>query len=326
MKVRYLMLLPLFAILITGAKQSGVYLMPESEEEARALVEGCTLADVIGDHNPKMIGIWGGRLTHQSWFLRAAVWNRDRFEEHLTYYWLAFCQLPIDLADLHAEGFLPIIGLDPVTGEAYRYGSPITGKEDFADVALETSVTDWAIKQQAPHLPKGEWRRCEQHVGCDEWPEDLAERTRQAYPNPTALRGAHLSWQLSWMLFDYATRRDMMPISNEDLLDGLWTVDEPWARDNPSLDWTKPGGFMFGIDECNEVAVAIWRDEQGTVYKEAYRFSPWPTQGWQKVPDFFEYIERSQARPFYERLDSFFDQVPPDYVPEIQLWICSLLN
>jgi hypothetical protein len=274
-----------------------------------------------------MIGIWGGKLTQDSWFLRAAVGNRDRcFDDALDYFWLAFNRLPQDIGELHAQGFFPFCGTDPVTGEPYRYGFPLSGHEDFLDIYLETSTDDWFVSYNCPFLPKGQWFAVEGHLRGTSWPSELVEKTKDEYPNVIAIRGAHLAWQLALILLDYALRRNEMPACTEDLLDGLWIPQDSWVQNSPGSDWTQPGGFMFGIDESHGVAVAMWRDDLGVVYREAYSYSPWPKGGWMRVPTFYEYVGRIGRNPAWsDRADGFFENVPPDYAPEVELWACSLL-
>ena len=278
-----------------------------------------TLDDVFGAHNPKMIGGWGGMKTHETWFLRR-VRDYNRFnllQNGLNYMYAQFGQFPSSWEQLDEAGFFPIRSLDPINGSQIDFQSQPTSDDDFIHVWTEAGSNGWSIDGQTPMYPDGEWmsHTWDFNPPTEEMGMEIADYRTRTYPNPTAMKGAMFADALESVLFDYAHRRALMPVSSEDMLDGLWVIANDWAANDPDIDPNALGGFLFGIDESELLSIAVWYDDQGNRYSSAWKWDPWP-DGWEHVP-----VAGESAG--YEGLP--WTDYPEDFTPATVLWTCSLL-
>ena len=307
-------------LLVASCEQSNTNLgMPPQDHAADLQTQdlGLTLDDVFGDHNPKMIGGWGGENTREEWFLRC-VWSPhriDMLENGLRYFYALHGRFPFDWNELEDSGMFPIRPLDPIDGGSINYGIAPTSTDDFHNMLVEPSAAGWFATGMTPLFPDGNWIEAEwEMINYGEFFSDVMHQRAERYPNAVAMAGASLADALERVLHDRISRRNLMPESSEELLDGLWIVHHEWAVHDPGIDLMQPGTFVFGIDETQLLAVAAWRDDLGVWYTRAWRWDPWP-EGWDRPP-----------QPYGEvGLDGIPWHGPHEgYVPETMLWSCSL--
>ena len=314
-----------FLLLVVSCSRPGLNDRPpvdiaNQQPIVRAVETGLTLDDVFGDHNPKMIGGWGGLKTHESWFLRCVRthWNLDLMQLGLDYYYALNSRYPTSWTELSRAGFCPIIPLDPITGESINYDRPPRSDDDCASFNIEAGETQWLVHGIAIRFPTGEYYP---YTWAWELPEDswleVADYRRGEYPNSVSMRGAMLSDILEAILQDYENRRALIPNTSEELLDGLWEVHDPWAMNSGLTDFSQPGSFVFGVDPEQQLSAAIWRDNLGSRKYMCWRWDPWPS-GWTSVPQPGE-TDGMHGEPWGQEIEE-------GYVPPIMLWSCMLTN
>lgn len=302
-----------------------------SDSRLDALAEGCTLEDVIGDHNPKMIAIWAGNLTHQEWFLRRQRANQPVVFLNLALqnYYILNHEFPRDIAQLDDIGFLPLEPLDPITEESYQYGPHIGDSEDILSIGVDTSSEAWVI-----NLPSYDELGDLQIYSFD-LVQDILFRSKifqnyyfseieREYPEAEAMRGYHLASRLNSILYDFVTRRNDIPKNDVELLDGLWIVREDWATCDLSLDESLTGVFIFGIDHTAECAFARWTDTEGKEYCIAWEYSPLPDYGWDYVPTWNEYAQRFSDGCYGSLLGSSYSINGSNFDLSLVLWKCNI--
>jgi len=279
------------------------------------------MADVAGENNPHMIMIWDVERTKQPWFLRQQRSGQRTLCLNLaleSFYSLR-ARYPESWLELEETGFYPIRPLDPVTGEEIQYGSDPTSADDFINLNIFASADGWQVTGRHPSGSTGTWEEyTRDFYARPEIKDGLAEYGVR-YPNESAMRGYVLAYTLSGMVMDYQIRRNQTPTTSEELFDGLWTLSQDWASNDPSLDPWLPGTFVFGYDLDRMYFAAVWRDEYGTVYSLVDAYSSWPEEGWQTVPTHEEYMERAEV--VNSRAPARVDE---DYIPPNILWTCSL--
>jgi len=289
----------------------------ETVPDLAARSASLTLDDVFGDHNPRMIGGWGGEKTHQDWFLRC-VRSGDRLELlsiGLKYYYALNDRYPENLAELNSAGFVHFAALDPISQAVIKYDTPPTNDTDFINMVLDTSSEPWHLTGQIPIFPEGTWQSYTWDIaGIDESTRNVINSLGENYSNPVAMKGAYMAWAFEHMLWDYEHRRATMPNTGEELLDGLWEVYNSSITDDPAVDISNPGAFIFGIDTQEQLSVAIWNDLEGNSYILSWTWDPWP-HGWDHVPTAGENIGH-HGIPWEPPSD--------DFVPGSILWSCYL--
>jgi len=294
--------------------------MPNSDAQSTPdRAASLTLDDVFGEHNPKMIGGWGGMKTHEEWFLRR-VRDYNRFnllQNGLSYWYAQYGQFPSSWEQLDEAGFFPIRPLDPISGSQINFHSQPTSDDDFIHVWSAAGYAGWSIDGRTPMYPDGEWisHTWDFNPPTDEMGLEIADYRAQMYPNAIAMKGAMFADALESVLFDYAHRRALMPASSDEMLDGLWVVANDRAANNPAVDPDEPGGFLFGIDESEMLSIAVWYDDQGNKYSLAWKWNPWP-DGWEDIP-------KAGESEGYEGLP--WTAYPEDFIPATVLWTCSFL-
>ena len=298
-----------------------------SSEIFEEYVSDCTLEDVVGEHNPRFIGIWGGKLTSEPWFIRFATvsWRFMNLRTGLEYYFAVHNEYPRSWEQFAESTFYPIRPLDPVTSEPLRYDCQPRSNDDFTNIGIEASPAQWRIAYQAPSMPDGEWVHLEIEIDpFERHDEAYYEDIRSSWPTAASVTGAVLAESLDTVLWHYVHRRNEIPSNADDLLDGLYSA-EPWAASRTGLILSHPGTFVFGVDRDRGWAAAIWRDEAGQVYSKLHDYSPWPEDGWDHVPTWPEiaYLQAdaSYSNPYTEGVGDFD---PSTYVPPTVLWTCSL--
>ena len=285
--------------------------------------ENLTMADVAGEHNPKMIGLLGGKWTRKPWYLQA-----ERSGERVQLLNVAlyafktlYARFPEDWAELEHSGLFPIRPLDPINGKAVNYGVAPTGDGDFIDLDVSASTAEWTVTGLHPWTPDGTWKKYTWKYSEPPQVKLSAFTTEYGkYTSIVALRGAVLASALNYLVFDYQDRRNEMPGSSDELFDGLWSIGQTWAANDPGLDVSRPGDFSFGLDKDSGRVAASWHDAQGLEYRVGYLYSPWPQGGWSKPPTVDELQGKSQ------RILALPTQVPEGFIPENILWKCSLLQ
>ena len=298
----------------------------DSSPEADAFAEGCTLADAVGDHNPKMIAIWGGKRTNESLFLRGYFDSPETWlEDGLEHFYALNNRFPVDWRELEKSGCFPICPLDPVTGDEYKFGVMPRDETDLLDIGLQISERGWQATRNTQGASDNTYRK---------ETTDLSLRDAQDYgdvgylmtwfTNGEAMRGEMLARTLHKVVEDYESRRNEMPDNPDKLLDGLWLVMEGWAANDPNVSIHAPSTFVFGLDKNLECVVAFWIDSGNTMYSDVRRYSPWPQGGWTHVPTFREWCHRQADNYYGEDWPDFFDTQPSDYAPPVILWKCSL--
>jgi hypothetical protein len=150
---------------------------------------------------------------------------------------------------------------------------------------------------------------------------DIFSSLHEKYPNAVSMRGDMLAESFSAVLRDYEERRNEMPGSTEQLLDGLWTVEGKYPN-NPTLAVSSPGVFVFGLDKVDEIAAAVWSDETGEIYSLSYVYSPWPEGGWVVPPSVQDLADRANKNQYGVE----WGALPEDYLPPTILWTCSLTS
>jgi len=293
-----------------------------------SLAIGCSMDDVFGPHNPYFIGIWGGELTKESWFQRYCFlgWRSLSLIESLEYYYALNTEYPSSWEELDNSGLYPIRPADPVTGTQFIFGQDPTYERDYSHIGIGSSEDCWRLNYWKPTMPEGEWV---EYTSTLE-PMQSSEKYQsilQRYPTNAAIRGASLQDSLNVILMYYVLRRNSMPASGEELLEGLWYSANSWADNKPLEEMKGPGAFVFGIDREYEWAIAIWRDEAGRVYVRYYDYSPWPIQGWDHVPTMSEILEFYQETDYG---DQYFGPVSDfnreEYIMPTILWSCNLIS
>lgn len=312
-----------FWLLSMGCARQGTGSTPAGDETTesglRSQSAPISWDDVFGEHNPKMIGGVGGELTKQPWYLYL-TWSGNRVTTlyiALQLYYSQHETFPASWEAFEESGFFVIRSLDPIDGQPINYGVAPTAADDFHNIALTPSADRWLLDGRRP-VPPGEWADVHWEFPHPDDPafDTMIEKWRTDYPTPTALKGALLAETFHYLLFNYESRRAAMPTSAEDLLDGLWTVGESWAANNPDIDPSQPGTFVFGHDEDRLTSTALWHDLDGTRYILRWRWEPWPT-GWKELPT-PDQREGMHGIPWPYK--------PPEegYVPPTVLWTCSL--
>lgn len=296
------------------------------------LVMGCSLDDVVGEHNPRMIGIWGGKLTQEVWFIRNARSGKriQSIAISFEYFEALHGRLPSDMEEFIESKFFAIQPLDPITGNLFNYTTVPSNIEDYLNLCLapsgDTWMLVWAIRPGfAKNEPQINERDLRDLIGTEGNQKELFDE----YPNLIALRGALLSELLNYILYDFQIRRNQMPETPEAFLDGLYQVSESWAENDPQWQLDLPCGFLFGIDKSLELAIGIWQDEFGQYFYYAVDYSPWPEGGWIEVPSWNDLILRPQnAFHTFNRSNYLVESgnITPDFVPEIILWQSNLMN
>ncbi len=281
-----------------------------------------TLDDVHGDHNLKMIGGWGGLKTHESWFLRT-VWSPQRVNlliEGLKYFYIQNGAFPSSFDEFSQSSFLAFTTVDPVSFKQINYNHPITSMDDYLNLIVDPSSTEWTITGRQPNFPGGEWIEAVWQIDPVKYSWDrLVTHNNSTYPNAVAMKGAYVANCLFRILWERENRRNSMPVDATDLLDGLWIVNYDWAADNPNFAY-QAASFQFGLDSDRHRVVAIWTDLEGSVYSETWVWNPWPEGVWRTLPvtgpedpDALTGIPMGPVSELY------------DGIPEV-LWTCSLLN
>ncbi len=302
---------------------------PKPANQWAGLVEGLSMEDVAGEHNPRMIGIWGGKFTRQPWFLRSEH-SDDRlfFGLGLRCFQALYGRFPADWNELNRSGLNPIQPLDPVTGQEYCYAVAPKSATDFVNIDLQTSAAAWRATFNVPIFPRGEWviRTLDLDLRRQsDWNADFRLDLRSDYPNISAMRGIWLAITLDHILVDHVLRRAKMPETAEQLLDCLWTVKQEWATNDSDVDITQPGTFFFGVDKGNEIAVAVWRDRNAGVYWKVYDYSPWPEGGWDSVPSAVQLMNFHNEASYGNEVDWYSQHFELDgYEPDVVLWRCFL--
>ena len=180
---------------------------------------------------------------------------------------------------------------------------------------VEATSAKWVITGQALRFPSSEYFPYTWDYSVeDEFMVGTASQDYESFPSNYAMKGFNFATAVNFVLWDYEHRRAEMPETSEQLLDSLWYAANEWAVNDPTFDYTQPGGFMFGIDQGLGISVAVWHDEAGRAYVESYRWDPWP-DGWQEVPTAGG-DGGLHGVPWYT--------ADPDFVPETLLWTCNL--
>ncbi len=321
--------LAVFSIMSTACEARDSKTAPRRDDRQsleQEPVAGLNLSDVTGEHNPRMIAIWGGELTKESWFLQSESWGRiSELTRGLEHFCAYFRRLPNSVDELEDQGFLPIRPTDPVSGQPICYGEDPSANDDFVHVGVTCYASSWAFCYQYPKFPDGRWAQVEEEFEAPKTEEDFCEQLRSRYPSIRAMRGALLASMLNMMVYYYVWRRNKMPTTAEEMLDGLWYVSANWARDTEAVDPTEPGSFLFSLDRSMESAFAAWRDEEGYSYQLQYRYSPWPTGGWNRVPTLNEYYDRFQTGQYGTTVGMSSETDSPISVPGKVIWTCKLL-
>ena len=276
-----------------------------------------TFEDAFGDHNPLMIAGWGGEKTREAWFLRCARQSPRMMllDMGMSNYYARHSEFPSSWQALDESGYFPIRPIDPITSQPFCFTKAPEANDDFVNMLTEATSTEWVVKGQAIKFPEGEYYPYEWDFGAeDDYYIIIAEQDFDRFPSDYAMRGFNLTRAVEYVLKDFEGRRAEMPETHEQLLDSLWYVANEWAENDPSIDYTQPGGFMFGIDQGKGISYAIWRDESGQEYVETWRWDPWPV-GWQEMPT-AEPREGEHGVPWFDP--------EPDFVPETILWTCNL--
>ncbi|HDS30606.1 MAG TPA: hypothetical protein ENN67_06120 [Firmicutes bacterium] len=266
-----------------------------------------------------MIGGIGGTKTQNDWYLRC-VWSPKRIETirtGLDFYYAANSSFPSSFTELSDKGYFPLRPLDPITAEPIEYAVYPETSDDFDHLSIDSSTDEWRITGQSPDLT-GSWFQFTWEIPApqDFWAK-LSNNRSKWYPNDVAMRGAMLGEVFRMLLMDYQMRRARLPESSDDLLDGLWIVNDEWAKDNPDLNLFEPGVFVFGLFEDSPKAFAWWTDLSGQVYSETWKYNPWRTSGWLSPPQPED----------YEGATNYPDgPLPDDFVPNNDniIWSCFL--
>lgn len=308
----------MIALLVLLGCQQGTLATTSDQDGTDAGARAVNYDDYFGDHNPKLIGAWGGERTHDSWFIQC-VQSKTRvnlLRDSLEFFYALNLEFPSSMDDLDSSGFYPIRPLDPINYEPISYGSALESDTDFNNVTLNTSDSHWTITGNTPRFPDGTWY---EYTWDYEHPDgpwfDIAMQRSSDYRNPIAMRGAMLSNALAYIMWNFENRRAELPENNDELLDGLWYVHDEWAEYSEDIEIFDPGTFVFGLYPSELKSAAVWTDPYGNIYREAWTWDPWPS-GWTEIPSVEE-------RPGIH--GSPCD--PPDDTegPEIVLWKCSLM-
>jgi len=280
-----------------------------------------TMEEVFGEHNPKMISGVGRELTHEEWYLRCARQGSrlEPLRTALDFFHAQHERYPANWNELKSEGFYPMSAVDPINGEIMDFNRQPTSEDDFTGFTVAASTSGWLVYGQAFDFIERQWYSETWEYDVHDDIQSQAMKTyRRSYPSSIAKRGALLAQLLAHCTIDYEIRRAEMPESPEQMLDGLWVVNDEWAEHKPGIDWQAPGCFMFGIDSNEQVAVAIWRDTDGAIFTEAWKWDPWPA-GWENWPWPGKPKPGDHGFPVIK-------PVPDDFIPETILWTCSLVN
>jgi len=293
--------------------------------EMDALIAGCGIDDVLGPHNPRMIQIWGGHLTQQEWFLRepSFAFAISELRLGLAYFRILHGRLPVSWHEFESSCLLPLRPLDPITGRPYNYLAAEQPRESILDFSVSTGTADWVItgRYQTSDGNLEQFTDSDlSHMRYQWWEEDM----RAQYSSIVALRGNLLASVLNSVLNDYQFRRNSMPESGKQLLDGLWQVAQGWARNDPTVNCLEPSSFVFGLDRRSELALARWTDDQGNIHIKSFDYSPWPEGGWDHVPTYSELCQRQVQNGYSIDCDEHPDSFPVGYEPPLVLWKCSL--
>ncbi|MCX6647483.1 MAG: hypothetical protein NTY09_14150 [bacterium] len=320
--IKYIIYFGAISFLIMTGCQFGNHEITQSEDKVNSVSENSapsfTLEDAFGAHNPLMIGGWGGLKTHEEWFLRCVRQGprMDLLDMGLKNYYSSHFEFPGSWQELDESGYFPVRALDPITGQPFCFTKEAENNEDFINLSLEITPGLWVFKGQAINTTGQYYPYAWDFSVQDEWMVNTAAQDFELYPTDYAMRGYNLAMSCYRILWDYEKRRAEMPATNAQLLDSLWYVATSWAENDPSIDYTQPGGFMFGIDQEKGISVAIWLDETGQEYIDTRRWDPWP-DGWHEIPAVGP-RDGIHGGPWVDPEAGF--------VPETILWTCNLQN
>ncbi len=308
----FILLLVLF-----GCQQNTATVTVE-QNDADGAARAVNYDDYFGDHNPKLIGAWGGEKTHEDWFIQCvqSQMRVNLLRHSLEFHYAKTLKFPSGMDELDSIGYYPIRPLDPLNYQPIVYGSELESDTDFNNVILETSETEWKITGNTPSYPDGTWY---EYTWDFEHPDgpwlNIAMQRSSDFGNPVAMRGAMLSTAFSYIVWNFEKRRAELPANQEELLDGLWYVHDEWAEFSEDIEISDTGVFVFGLYPSEMKSAAIWTDPYGNIYREAWLWDPWPA-GWNEIPSVGERtgIHSAQCDP------------PNDFEgPEVVLWQCSLI-
>jgi len=250
-----------------------------------ALVEGVTLDDVTGGHNPHMIGIWGGMLTHESWFLRFVRygWRKELLVLGLNHYRLHYNRYPTGIDELIGDGFMPFTPLDPVTGEAYNFhATSIDDPEDYLSTVVKSSENTWSLTHSAVGWMDNSYQITEVFINRYAFLGVSPTEITEEYYSLETMRGSFLSKALFLMFRDYQTRTRTSPDSMEEMMSGMNQYTEGFQYCGITDPYVS--SFYFGVDVPNMKVISVWFDTDGNMFRFTAQYGVWVEGGWTEVP------------------------------------------
>ena len=254
-----------------------------------SMVEDVTLDDVTGEHNPHMIGIWGGMLTHEPWFLRyvMSVYRFEYLRLGLEHFYALHGYYPDGIYELISEGFFPFTSLDPVTGNCYDYNSEILNSpDDYLSTFIKASENTWIISYNGLRWSNHSYQLTEHDLNQYNSLSNYAVALTGEYPTAEALRGRNLSRILFLLTYNYQDRTNTSPDCIEDIMNGM--VDYTEGFSFSVIDEARISAYYFGVDANKQEVISVWFDADGNMYREIAHYTYWPIDGWTDVPSWYD--------------------------------------
>jgi hypothetical protein len=298
---------------------------PEGASTGTLESENPSRPDVMAGNNAKMVSTEPGEEAVKRLFPGGMDIRWKALSEGLYYFLALNSRFPRSFFELEQSGFFPIRPIDQVTGRPILYLDGPASSGDPANLYISASVNRWDASGFGPSETDSScvlstWTTDE----GKKWEFEGAKQLRESYHNQTALRGAMLCSFFNGCLEEYAFGHNKMPDDSDELFDRAWGVVQKWALNNPALDISRPNTFLFGIDKSQQIACAEWRDNNARKFRRVFNYSPWPSQGWAKLPSEQEMVNLAN-KLFIDNGLGITDMLPNDYVPPLVLWRCSLL-